>query len=103
MAKHEPIDINLCLSDIPEDRKFQGKNGKTYVNFRVKQSDKPDNYGNTHTGYLPQTKEQKDRNEYPTKIANGKFYDKSKSQQSSSGNAGANSNGNGYVSDNLPY
>jgi hypothetical protein len=99
MANHKAIDINLCLSDIPEDRIITGKNGKKYTNFRVKCYENPDNYGNTHQAYLPQTKEQKTQGVYPTKVGNGKFYDVN-SQSAQNNNAPTSGK---KISDDLPY
>lgn len=51
------IELKLTVSDIPKERIFVGKKGK-YIDLVCVEMQKPDDYGNTHTVYLRQTKEE---------------------------------------------
>lgn len=56
----ELINISVCLSDIPKDRiKRADSNGKCYANICVAARREADKYGNTHTVYMQQTKEER--------------------------------------------
>lgn len=46
---------NICLSKIPADKRFQGKDGLIYTNIIVVDTKEPDKFGNTHTVYMSQT------------------------------------------------
>ena len=39
--------ISICLEDIPQEWKKQGKNGKTYVNLEVSDLKEPNKWGKT--------------------------------------------------------
>ena len=76
MAFKESMDIDLCLTDLIESKKaVKAKNGKEWIKIRCKELDKPDDYGNTHVFYFPQTQEQKAKKEYPQRVGRGKVYD----------------------------
>lgn len=76
MAFKETMNLNICIDDLVNSKRGRkAKNGKTYIDVRVKELDKPDNYDNTHMAYLPQTPEQKAAKEYPTRVGMGKIYD----------------------------
>ncbi len=69
------IVISVCVSDIPkEDIKLSEKNGKKYVSFVVDERKQPDNYGNTHSVAMNQTKEQREAKEAKVYVGNGKEY-----------------------------
>ncbi len=42
------VKLNICLDDIPAEHTTTGKNGKRYARLELKESRKPDDYGNTH-------------------------------------------------------
>jgi len=69
------IVIDLNLSDIPADaRKQSDKNKKWYAKIVVDQRKEPDQYGNTHTLYINQTKEQREAKEPKVYVGSGKEY-----------------------------
>lgn len=67
------IVIDICLSDIPEaSRTKSEKNGKVYAKFCVADRKEPDQFGNTHTVYMNQTKEQREAQTPKHYVGNGK-------------------------------
>jgi hypothetical protein len=53
------INQNICLSDIPKDKIYKAKNGKSYTNITVTEMRDRDKNENTHTIYMSQSKEEK--------------------------------------------
>lgn len=53
------ITVSLCLSDIPKERIYTGKNGKKYLTIVVSEMKEPDKYENTHTCYISQKETEK--------------------------------------------
>jgi hypothetical protein len=53
------INLDICLSEIPQDARRTGKNNKVYTNIVVDKMKQVDQYGNTHTVYMAQTKEER--------------------------------------------
>jgi len=69
------IVIDICLSDIPADaRKKSEKNGKVYAKFVVDERKSPDNYGNTHTVYVNQSKEEREAKKDKQYVGSGKEF-----------------------------
>lgn len=67
------IIIDLCLSDIPaEARTKSEKNGKVYAKFVIDERKEKDQYGNTHSVAINQTKEQREAKEKKVYVGNGK-------------------------------
>lgn len=67
------INVSICLSDLPKDRITKSeKNGKKYINLVVDQRKEPDNYGNTHTCYVGQSKEEREAKTPKVYCGNGK-------------------------------
>ena len=67
------INCSICLSDIPADRiKLFDKNGKKYLSIVVAELREADEYGNTHSIYISQTKEEREAREKRTYIGRGK-------------------------------
>lgn len=62
---------SLCLSDIPKDKIRQADNGKKYLNICIASRREPDAYGNTHSIYVMQTKEERDSGEKRCYIGQG--------------------------------
>ncbi len=54
------ININLCLSDIPQDKIFTSKNGKKYLSICVTDRKEADQFGNDLTAYVNQSKEERE-------------------------------------------
>ena len=68
------IVLNICLSDIPKDKITKANNGKSYVSIIVDERREPDKFGNTHTMYISQTKEQRQSRENKVYVGSGKEY-----------------------------
>lgn len=66
------IKISICLSDIPKDKMKQAQNGKWYLDLNIVERNEPDKYGNTLTGYIDQSKEERAEKRPKTYIASGK-------------------------------
>jgi hypothetical protein len=68
------IVTSICLSDIPEDKITTSSNGKKYVNIVIDQRKEKDQYDNTHSAYISQTKDER-QSKVPKKyVGNGKEY-----------------------------
>jgi len=68
------ITISICLSDIPAEARKQGKNGKWYADFVVDSRRESDQYGNTHSVSISQSKEEREAKKPKVYIGNGKEY-----------------------------
>ncbi len=68
------ITASICLSDIPKERIVEAKNGKKYLNFVVDERREVGQYGDTHTVYLSQSKEERENKEKKVYIGSGKEY-----------------------------
>ena len=68
------ITASICLSDIPKERIVEAKNGKKYLNFVVDERREVGQYGDTHTVYLSQSKEERENKEKKVYIGGGKEY-----------------------------
>lgn len=66
------INVSLCLSDIPKDKIKVGKNGKKYLSVVVSKLREPDAYENTHSVFVNQSKEERERKDSRTYIGRGK-------------------------------
>jgi hypothetical protein len=68
------IVTSICLSDIPEDKITISSNGKKYVNIVVDQRKEKDQYDNTHTAYMSQSKDERQAKLPKKYVGNGKEY-----------------------------
>lgn len=68
------IVTSICLSDIPEDKITTSSNGKKYVNIVVDQRKGKDQYDNTHTVYMSQSKDERQAKVPKKYVGNGKEY-----------------------------
>lgn len=66
------INLSICLTDIPKEKIKQAQNGKKYLNITVASRREADQYGNTHTVFVSQTKEERDQKTERTYIGSGK-------------------------------
>jgi len=81
------INTSINLSKIPKDKIIDGKKGK-YLNVTIDQLKEPDAYGNTHTVYISQTKEERAAKVAKVYLGSGKeFVCNGQSQQQSQPNA----------------
>lgn len=53
------INISIDLTKIDKSKIKEGKNGQKYYNITVDKRKEPDQYGNTHTVYQSQSKDEK--------------------------------------------
>jgi hypothetical protein len=49
---YDLVNFSICLSDIPEQAIFTGKNGKKYANFTQGKRKEVNEYGHTHSVWL---------------------------------------------------
>jgi hypothetical protein len=68
------INISICLTDLPADKIKQGANGKKYINLCLSKRKETGKYGETHTLFVSQTKEERDFNVQPVYVGSGKEY-----------------------------
>jgi chaperonin GroEL (HSP60 family) len=69
------ITISLCLSDLPKDKiTTSEKNGKKYINLVVDARKEKSQYGETHTLYVNQTKEEREAKTAKIYVGGGKEY-----------------------------
>ncbi len=65
--------FSICLSDIPQDKIINHKNGKQYVNLASYDNDQPDKYGNDFSVWVQQTKEEREAKTNRSYVGNGKI------------------------------
>ena len=68
------IVLDICLSDIPQSARTTGKNGKIYTKIVADERKEVDTYGNTHSVYMNQSKEERAAKEKKTFIGSGKEF-----------------------------
>jgi hypothetical protein len=67
------IKISICLDDIPEAKVFKSeKSQKSYVDIIINKRKETDKFGNTHTVYLSQTKDEKESGKEKIYVGNAK-------------------------------
>lgn len=68
------ITISICLSDIPAEARHKANNGKVYANFCIDERKEPDQYGNTHSVWVSQTREERQARAEKKYVGSGKEY-----------------------------
>ena len=68
------INISVCLSDLPKDKIKQAANGKKYINLVCASRKEVSQYGETHTVFVSQTKDEREANEAVIYVGSGKEY-----------------------------
>lgn len=68
------IKISICLSDLPKEKITTAGNGKKYVDLVVSERREPSKYGDTHTIYVPQSKEEREGNTPRVFVGKGTEY-----------------------------
>lgn len=66
------INLSVCLSDLPKDKIKLADNGKKYISLTVRDLQNADSYGNTHTLFVSQTKEEREAKANRTYVGRGK-------------------------------
>lgn len=95
------ITLSVCLTDLPEEAIQTGKNGKKYINLVVDKRKAESQYGETHTLYVSQTKEQREAKEDKIYVGGGMEY--LFDQTKSNGDEHKKQNNNVQPKDNLPF
>ena len=67
------INISICLSDIPAESVKIGNNGLKYLSLAVAERKEPDQYGQTHTVYVMQTKHEREEGKPKRYLGSGKI------------------------------
>jgi hypothetical protein len=70
---------SICVSDIDKSKLTQAKNGKLYLQVDIWINDQADNYGNTGSISIRQSKEEREAKNKKTYIGNLKPVEKSNS------------------------
>jgi hypothetical protein len=70
---------SICVSDIDKSKLTQAKNGKLYLSVDIWINDQADNYGNTGSISIRQSKEEREAKNKKTYIGNLKPVEKSNS------------------------
>ena len=68
------INISICLSDIPKEKIQTAKNGKKYLPLTNDKKRQLDTYGQTHTVYINQSKEEREAKAEKVYIGKGKEF-----------------------------
>jgi len=69
------ITISVCLSDLPKDKiTTSEKNGKKYINLVVDARKEKTQYGETHTVYISQSKEEREAKQTKVYVGSGREY-----------------------------
>ena len=66
------INISVCLTDLPKDKIKLADNGKKYISLTIRDLQTVDAYGNTHTLFVSQTKEEREAKANRTYVGRGK-------------------------------
>ena len=66
------INLSICLNDIPKEHIKLANNGKKYLALTIQDLREADEYGNTHSVFISQTKEEREAKEKRTYIGRGK-------------------------------
>jgi hypothetical protein len=72
---------SICVSDIDKSKLTQAKNGKFYLSVDIWINDQPDNYGNTGSISIRQSKEEREAKTKKVYIGNLKPVEKSNTPQ----------------------
>lgn len=68
------ISLSICLSDLPKEKIQTANNGKKYINLVVDKRKEAGKYGETHTLYVSQSKEEREAKEDKKYVGSGKEY-----------------------------
>jgi hypothetical protein len=68
------INISVCLTDIPKFKIKEASNGKKYINLCLSERREKGRFGETHTLYVSQTKEEREHGDETTFVGHGTEY-----------------------------
>lgn len=66
------INLSVCLTDLPKGKIKLAENGKKYISLTIRDLQTIDAYGNTHTLFVSQTKEEREAKANRTYVGRGK-------------------------------
>ena len=66
------ITVSICVSDIPKELIKKNDNGKSYMNIVIAPRKEADKFGNTHSVYMSQSKEDREAKKEKIYIGNAK-------------------------------
>lgn len=72
------IVLDICLSDIPKDKITEARNGKKYCKMCLTEMREADQFGNQHTIYMSQSKEEREAKAAKVYVGKGKDYGEKK-------------------------
>ena len=96
------INATINVEKIDKSRLFKGEKG-TYLNVVVSELQQPDQYGNTHSVYMQQTKEERDAKEQKIYLGNGKALNFDSGQPQPSQAAPQSNESDNSDSSSLPF
>lgn len=99
------IDLDICFSDIPKDKLTTAKNGKLYGHIIVASLRETDEYGNTHSVYMRQSKEEREAKDKKIYIGRAKELNFKKNEAPKQQPEQAQPQGSSYQDnpDDLPF
>ena len=97
------IVISICADDLKPHLKESDKNGKYYVSVVVDERKETDKFGNTHTAYISQSKEQREAKTPKSYVGNGKEFKFNSSSPTPETTTKPQSNSNDAPVDDLPF
>ena len=68
------ITLSICLTDLPKEKIQTASNGKKYINLVVDKRKDTGKYGETHTLYVSQSKEEREAKYDKNYVGSGKEY-----------------------------
>lgn len=66
------IELKICKTDIPESKIYKAKNGKEYFTILIVELKEKDQFDNTHTSYMSQTKQEREEKQKKLYVGKGK-------------------------------
>ena len=82
------ITLSICLSDLPKEKIQTSTNGKKYINLVVDKRKEAGKYGETHTLYVSQSKEEREAKDDKKYVGSGKEYVYNSQQNNASQSSG---------------
>lgn len=90
------IKVSICLTDIDKEKIKQASNGKKYLNLVLDNRKETSQFGETHTLYHEQTKEEREAKQPKKYVGGGKEFVFDNNKKAEGGNPGG-------VADDLPF
>lgn len=97
------ITLSICLSDLPKEKIQTASNGKKYINLVVDKRKEAGKYGETHTLYVSQSKEEREAKEDKKYVGSGKEYVYNSQQSNTTQPSGHHAQEQQQNNDGLPF